>query len=181
MDKDKWIERERQRWAKAFNIPCKEEPPPNFPPNTLYIMRALAALTIAESNQQSLCKALDKFYEEFWVNHTETHKPEVMQRLLVQAVGEEKAKKGKSLGFIRVPLDLQDENALELASNEGKALILKNTDQALADGAFGLPWFVCTNTAGQTEGFWGFDHLGQVAKFLGIDSLKQSDRWRAVL
>lgn len=57
----------------------------------------------------------------------------------------------------------------------------------MEDGAFGLPWFVgesylaslypqarltvvtATNTQGQTEGFWGFDHLGQVIEHLGLE------------
>lgn len=50
-----------------------------------------------------------------------------------------------------------------------KALLMSNTDRAFKEGAFGLPWFVCTDTNGQTEGFWGVDHLGQVADFLGLD------------
>lgn len=50
-----------------------------------------------------------------------------------------------------------------------KGLLASNTDRAFKSGAFGLPWFECTNTKGQTEGFWGIDHLGQVADFLGLD------------
>lgn len=93
-NKDKWVGRERQRWSTAFDIPMKETNPPNFPPLTLYIMRALAALTIIDSDQEVLCKALDGFYEELWCHHTEIHKPEHMERILIKAVGEELAKKG---------------------------------------------------------------------------------------
>jgi 2-hydroxychromene-2-carboxylate isomerase len=50
-----------------------------------------------------------------------------------------------------------------------KSLLTSNTDKAFQSGAFGLPWFECTNTEGQTEGFWGIDHLGQVVDFLGLD------------
>lgn len=50
-----------------------------------------------------------------------------------------------------------------------KELLNKNTNAALEDGAFGLPWFMCTNEKGEKEGFWGVDHLGQVALFLGLD------------
>lgn len=28
---------------------------------------------------------------------------------------------------------------------------------------------VCTDAQGKTEGFWGVDHLGQVAQFLGLE------------
>jgi 2-hydroxychromene-2-carboxylate isomerase len=47
-----------------------------------------------------------------------------------------------------------------MAGKEGKELLGKNTDRALADGAFGLPWFVATDREGKTETFWGVDHLG---------------------
>lgn len=50
-----------------------------------------------------------------------------------------------------------------------KSLLTSNTEQAFKDGAFGLPWFMCTNAKGETEGYWGVDHIGQVAHFLGLD------------
>jgi hypothetical protein len=43
---------------------------------------------------------------------------------------------------------------------------------------------VCTNTMGETEGFWGVDHLGVVAHFLGLDLSKlrnESVGWKSVL
>jgi 2-hydroxychromene-2-carboxylate isomerase len=61
-----------------------------------------------------------------------------------------------------------------------KAILTSNTDQAFKIGAFGLPWFECTNSKGETEGFWGIDHLGQVVDFLGLD--RSVDKgFRAVL
>lgn len=63
---------------------------------------------------------------------------------------------------------------------EGKELLIKNTDSAIADGAFGLPWFVVTNEEGKTEGFWGVDHLGQVIEFLGLEHPKTGG-WRSQL
>jgi hypothetical protein len=39
---------------------------------------------------------------------------------------------------------------------------------------------VCTNTDGKTEGFWGVDHLGQVADFLGLER-PQMGGWKAML
>jgi hypothetical protein len=69
---------------------------------------------------------------------------------------------------------------LTASTTQGKALLTANTDQAFADGAFGLPWMVCTNAAGETEGFFGVDHLGQVAEFLGLRKGSGSG-WRALL
>jgi len=51
---------------------------------------------------------------------------------------------------------------LEMAGKEGKEILGKNTDAALADGAFGLPWFVATNAKGEKETFWGVDHLARL-------------------
>jgi 2-hydroxychromene-2-carboxylate isomerase len=67
-----------------------------------------------------------------------------------------------------------------MAGTEGKALLAKNTDLALADGAFGLPWFVATNEAGEKEAFWGVDHLAQVTEHLELGK-PRTGGWKAVL
>lgn len=63
---------------------------------------------------------------------------------------------------------------------EGKKILAENTEKAFADGAFGLPWMVCTTATGQKEGFWGVDHLGQVVQFLGLKR-PQEGGWKALL
>jgi 2-hydroxychromene-2-carboxylate isomerase len=67
-----------------------------------------------------------------------------------------------------------------MAPIEGKDLLLKQTEKALSEGAFGLPWFVCTDREGKIECFWGVDHLGQVAEFLGIEK-PTNGGWKAML
>jgi 2-hydroxychromene-2-carboxylate isomerase len=67
-----------------------------------------------------------------------------------------------------------------MAGKEGKELLSKNTDKAFADGAFGLPWFVCTNREGKKEAFWGVDHMGQVTTFLELEKPKGGG-WKAML
>ncbi|KAL3963710.1 hypothetical protein ACCO45_000714 [Purpureocillium lilacinum] len=157
-NKKAWINRNRQLWADTLQVPIKKELPDNFPPMTLGIMRQLAAL-----DEQRLVQALDALFHDFWVEHRETHKPEVLGSLL-----------GKVLGS-----DAAATVAAE-ASGTGKAALLRNTDEAFAAGAFGLPWMVCTNAAGQTESFWGVDHLGQVATFLGLKR-PEAGGWKALL
>jgi 2-hydroxychromene-2-carboxylate isomerase len=72
--------------------------------------------------------------------------------------------------------------AIKEAETVGKAKLKENTDQAFEQGAFGLPWMVCERAGdcGRTEGFWGVDHLGQVASFLGLERPGEG-AWRAVL
>ena len=62
-----------------------------------------------------------------------------------------------------------------------KKSLNENTEAALKDGAFGLPYFVATNAEGEREGFWGFDHLGQVIEHLGIERGDRGAGWRAML
>lgn len=69
---------------------------------------------------------------------------------------------------------------MEMLGKEGKEVLAKNTDLALQDGAFGLPWFVATNVKGESESFWGVDHLGQVATHLGLEKPKMGG-WKSML
>jgi 2-hydroxychromene-2-carboxylate isomerase len=60
--------------------------------------------------------------------------------------------------------------------------LLESTERAFREGAFGLPWMVCTNAKGETEGFWGVDHLGCVAEFMGLEREKAKAKgWKAML
>ncbi len=77
-------------------------------------------------------------------------------------------------------------SVLASAATTGKQALIANTDQAFDAGAFGLPWMVCTNAQGKTEGFFGVDHLGQVAQFLGLGGRGVSEGskgagWKALL
>jgi 2-hydroxychromene-2-carboxylate isomerase len=69
---------------------------------------------------------------------------------------------------------------MAMAGKEGKELLNKNSDAAFKDGAFGLPWFVATNSKGETEKYWGVDHLGQVANHLGLEK-PRTGGWKTVL
>jgi hypothetical protein len=39
---------------------------------------------------------------------------------------------------------------------------------------------VATNSKGETEGFWGVDHLGQMTDFLGLER-PAGKAWKALL
>ncbi|TVY47337.1 Glutathione S-transferase kappa [Lachnellula occidentalis] len=164
-NKDRWIGVERIRWARFFGIPMTEQMPDGFPPLTLSVMRALCALTVleSESGQEALVKCLDALFEAYWVRHERIVERDVLARVLGEVLGEERGRK-----------------VLEMAGKEGKEVLGKNTDAALADGAFGLPWFVATNSKGEKETYWGVDHLAQVADHLGLEKPKTGG-WKALL
>ncbi|KAI0418634.1 HCCA isomerase/glutathione S-transferase kappa [Xylaria grammica] len=159
-DKDTWIVKERLRWARAFSIPMTTEMPPDFPPNTLHLMRALSCV----GDQGALCALLARLYADFWVRHVPVAQPDVFGSVFKDVLGADGAN-----------------NVLAEAAAKGKAALQANTDRAFAAGAFGLPWLLCTNAQGETDGFWGVDHLGQVARFLGLPRPRDTGGWKSVL
>ncbi|KAF2034723.1 HCCA isomerase/glutathione S-transferase kappa [Setomelanomma holmii] len=162
-NKDKWINAERLRWAKYFNIPMSTESPPGFPVNTLPVQRTLASLSL--SHPRSLPQAVELFWQNVWVHWNDPMKPENMQGIVRTIVG-------------------SDEEARKVIertkTDEVKKLLTANTNQAFKDGAFGLPWFVATNSKGETETYWGVDHMGQLCDHLGLER-PTGKGWRALL
>ncbi|KAI0145251.1 thioredoxin-like protein [Xylariaceae sp. FL1272] len=154
-NKDKWIFQERLRWATHFNIPMAHDTPPKFPPVTLHPMRALSCV----EDQGKLVKLLARFWDDFFVHHKPIAERDVFEGVFRDILGEEEGGR-----------------AIAEAATKGKATLLANTDRAFAAGAFGIPWFECTNGQGETDSFWGVDHLGQVIRFLG---LRVPDTWHA--
>ncbi|KAK3178243.1 hypothetical protein OEA41_000376 [Lepraria neglecta] len=76
------------------------------------------------------------------------------------------------------------ERPAKATSDEVKKLLSIKTDEVLAEGAFGLPWFVATNAKGEKECYWGFDHIAQVTDHLGLEKPKPDNSeggWRAML
>lgn len=165
-NKDKWINVERLRWARQFNIPMSQGFPAGFPKSTLHVQRFLTALNM--SHPELLPKALDALFEALWTepNESALPDPKVFAQVLAKVLPEEVVKDGVA----------------RMGSAEVKSELMRCSNQAFDNGAFGLPWFQCTDVEGRVEGFWGFDHLGQVVRFLGLDGASdQRGSIRAVL
>lgn len=65
IDKNKYIEKERRRWAHYFNIPIVQTAPEGFPPRTLSTQRALCAISLKHPDK--LVPAFETLYHLFWV------------------------------------------------------------------------------------------------------------------
>ncbi|KAJ6104467.1 thioredoxin-like protein [Penicillium sp. IBT 18751x] len=151
-NKDKWINKERERWATYFSVPMADRPPDGFPVRTLAVQRALCALSLKAPAKMPA--ALEALYRAFWVErNSAVAEPEGFLPILENVLG----KHGT------------EEILSAMGQPDVKGLLMSNTDQAFKEGAFGLPWLVCTDANGKTEGFWGVDHLGQVADFLSLN------------
>lgn len=155
-NKAAWINVERFRWAEQFKIPIAPKVPEGFPVLTLATMRAMSYLHVKHP-QEELVKALDALYQSFWVGGN-------------GGVGKAEGDKGfgKILEGVLKQEVLEDVLA-NVGSKTAKDALMANTDAAFDNGAFGLPWFRCESAEGKTESFWGFDHLGQVLKFTGLE------------
>ncbi|KAF2084260.1 HCCA isomerase/glutathione S-transferase kappa [Saccharata proteae CBS 121410] len=161
-NKDKWIETERLRWARLFDIPMAKSMPEGFPPLTINVQRALTALSL--SNPEALPDAISAFYKAFWQETKPIQRNETILAALIPVIGEKDAN-----------------NVIEMiGQKEVKDLLIKRSEEAVTTGTFGLPWFIATNKDGKTESFWGFDHLGQVTDYLGLER-PSSGGWKAML
>lgn len=88
----------------------RAELPPNFPPLTLGIMRALAVLDQTERvsgdrKQETLTLALDELFHQFWAEHVPVHQPENLKAVLEKVLGNDKAGKGIGTHAV-IPLQL---------------------------------------------------------------------------
>ncbi|KKY36538.1 putative 2-hydroxychromene-2-carboxylate isomerase [Diaporthe ampelina] len=180
--KDKWINNERLRWARYFNVPIVTDVPDGFPANTLHVMRTICALghlastpdqqapssppaAPAAQQHEATVRALDAFFDAYWVRSRDVADKDVVAGVLTRAGW------GNDLAAVS-----------ELAAGgDAKKALAGNTDRAFADGAFGLPWFACENDRGEREGFWGVDHLGCLLDFLGLERPAGRGGWKAML
>lgn len=91
-NKNKWIELDRKRWATMFNVKMSEKAPDNFPVNTVYIQRALTAISM--SMPEKLPEAIDEMYRGFWVERNEGKiATEGLPKYLSNVFGKEGAEK----------------------------------------------------------------------------------------
>nr|OQO22377.1 hypothetical protein B0A51_10577 [Rachicladosporium sp. CCFEE 5018] len=162
-NKDKWIGLERDRWATRFNIPIFAGVPEGFPANTLASGRTLAL--VEREHPSQLPAAYSALFKTYWVDGSPVQKPEVVASALATVFGKAEA----------------EELVARTGEAEVKKLLNSNTELALQSGAFGLPWFECTNSEGVKKGFWGVDHFGQVVDFLGLEKREGGEGFRSVL
>lgn len=179
--------RERMRWAKYFNVPMADKFPENFPPKTLAIQRALCA--ISQKFPEKMPAVIEAVYRSFWVDENprigdvEGFAP-VFETVLGQKGTQEVLSAVRSAMIVAcfgcIVFLLLFLTVFQMTQAEVKAALTANTDKSFKEGAFGLPWFQCTDSEGKTEGFWGIDHLGVVADFLGLDRSREAG-FRALL
>ncbi|QIX01294.1 hypothetical protein AMS68_006811 [Peltaster fructicola] len=160
-DKGAYLQKDRMRWIKKFGIPISESFPEPFPQPTIQALRALCA--IKAKHPDKLSAAFVELYNALWLDLKPVGKAEVFAQYLNRIFSESEVKE-----------------IVEMSSQpEIKKQLVDNTDYALKEGCFGLPYYIATNVKGESEAFWGFDHLGQVIDHLGLE--RQGEGFRAML
>ncbi|KAK5194746.1 hypothetical protein LTR99_003248 [Exophiala xenobiotica] len=143
------------RWSRDFNIPWTSKWPENYPfkATTLKVQRVLMACSLeCPERYPNLLAAL---YRAFWVDKKGVQLPGVYEPIVVSVLGQEVASR-----------------VIERSTDrEIKNLLKHNTDRCIASGAPGVPWLKAVDQEGREEYFWGFDHLGQLARHLGLEKL----------
>ncbi|WP_028305183.1 2-hydroxychromene-2-carboxylate isomerase [Oceanospirillum maris] len=125
------FEQDLPRMARFLQVPYNK--PESFPSNTVYLMRALMSI---KDNRQRMEKSL-ALYELYW--------------------GE-----GQDVATDQVILSVLGEEALEFAkSDQGKAVLMDNTQRAADKGAFGAPTLFVGD-----EMFFGCDRIPQLKHHL---------------
>lgn len=134
--KAKYMFKDLQLWARHYAVPFQF--PKIFPINSLLPQRLLCAVPAARLPDAALA-----FMRAYWAEDVDIQKPEALQDLL------------DSLGL--------DGAALLAAAqtDEVKAQLKANTEDAVARGAFGAPTFFI----GKAQ-FWGNDRLGLIEEML---------------
>ncbi|KAF2236217.1 thioredoxin-like protein [Viridothelium virens] len=156
-NKVRYLEKDLARWAEQLKIPWRPGHPAYYPnTSTSNVQRAAVACSLECPDK--LGDVLDALYYAFWFRKRGVQLDEVYESILRSILGE----------------SLSDKVVRRSESEEVKALLRKNTQEALDDGACGLPWFSVINSAGEQDVFWGFDHIGQVTRFLGLEKIRSA-------
>jgi 2-hydroxychromene-2-carboxylate isomerase len=144
------------RKARMLGVPIG--PPRSHPFNPLLLPRT--ASVPMEAGQRR--RLIDRLYAAVWSGEAR----EVEDRATVIALATE--------------CGLDGEQVVAAAeSPEGKARVRTQTERAIADGAFGVPWMI-----GDGEPFWGVDSLRELEAFLERGAPTVDDatlaRWSAI-
>ncbi len=142
-----WMIKNVLRKTADLDIPFA--PPASHPFNPLLALR-VSCLSLPQDTRLRL---IDALFRAVWAEGRAVQQPEVVREVLTE-------------------MELDASAMLELAQTiEIKQQLLRQTEQALADGVFGVPTMQIDE-----ELFWGFDDLPYLERYLqGDDPLVQTD------
>lgn len=151
--KGAYMKHDYQRACRRYNVPIRSTMPAKFPVNTLMCQRVQTAaiLALGQKEGQKVVVAMEK---GLWVDAKDVEQEEECKEIVAKAVGDDKA--------ALVWKTLKEEG------DKVKAELKRVTEEAIASGAFGVPWMVVESKTGEKDIIWGVDHLDVVAEMCGV-------------
>ncbi len=142
-----WMNRNNLRKAAQHGIPLNA--PKMHPFNPLFLLR----LTAQEMSEDERRRITERILYAVWVEGIDPNDKDAVGKCLAD-------------------LDIDGERLIAgTSSDDAKAQVRANTDEAIARGCFGVPCMVA-----KEEVFWGFDDLPYLEVVLaGSDPLEQAD------
>jgi glutathione S-transferase kappa 1 len=139
------------RYKKMTNIPFKH--PSNFPLLTLLPMRVLRV--VKRKRPLILEEVTLKLMRAYHVYDQDISQPTVVKECLAS---------------FYAPEELERLVTIEANSPQNKDDLIKNVEEALAKGVFGVPtMFVTRPEGGEAMMFFGADRIEHIAWFLGVE------------
>ena len=135
--KSKWMGGDLQAFAKRYGVPFKHNP--NFPINTMMLMRGAVAM----QKENRLVPYTDAIFHAMWVEPQNMNDPNVVGAVLAKAGFEPK----------QMLAAIEDQSV--------KDALRANTEEAVSRGAFGAPTFFVGDKM-----FFGQDRLDFVEEEL---------------
>lgn len=135
--KAKWMGHDLQAFAKRYGVPFRHNP--NFPINTMMLMRGAVAM----QNENRLAPYADAIFHAMWAEPQNMNDPQIVGRVLAKAGFEPKA----------MLAAIEDQSV--------KDGLRANTEEAVSRGVFGAPTFFVGNRM-----FFGQDRLDFVEEEL---------------
>ncbi|MBX3548231.1 MAG: 2-hydroxychromene-2-carboxylate isomerase [Xanthobacteraceae bacterium] len=135
--KSKWMGRDMQAFARRYGVPFKYNP--NFPINTMILMRGAVAM----EKEGRLAPYVDAIFHAMWVEPQNMNDPQVIGGVLAKAGFEPKA----------MLAAIEDQSV--------KDGLRANTEEAVSRGVFGAPTFFVGEKM-----FFGQDRLDFVEEAL---------------
>jgi glutathione S-transferase kappa 1 len=142
--------------------------PPFFPILSITPQRAMIYIKDTFSRERFHTAFLSLWVAMWTEPHIDVSKPELLYKVLT----EPSPSPSPSITVPSGPLFSADEATAIVAAAKDpvyKQALTRNTEEALAKGAFGAPWFVVTKDGEETgEPFFGSDRFHYMWRLLGL-------------
>lgn len=141
-----------RRTIQHFRVDPNFSSPSFFPILSVGVQRAM--LAVQDRHEAEMFeKCFLSTWEWTFLKHVDISKLENLKAMLAEHFDEKEVEEVMRL----------------MGTKPYKEKLTKNTEEALAKGAFGAPWFWMRNVEGKEEPLFGSDRFAYMYRFMGMD------------